>query len=324
MTKYSAKIPAWAISIVMLILITSALYAGPFDEDSDDFSSFLVITGYEEDGSFGEPASLALDDRAGLICITDTKAGKALLLNLQGSPKNQYGEACELLTPSGVVIGKNGDLLVSDSSGGPVRIIPANGGLNKLELPCDEGDRPPMPGRMTFDRDGNLYVVDTANSRVCVFDKTMKLKFKFGRKGTKRGEFTAIQDVAVDRQGRIYVADSQGTPVQVYDKKGKYLFKFGFNGSGNEDISFASGIFVDLNDQIWVVDRGQHALKVFDRLGSFLRSFGTYGTGQGSLFQPVDADIDTFGRVYVLEAGARRLQVFMLKNPFARFTPRGL
>lgn len=295
--------------------------AGPFDTSSDDFTSSLIITGYEEDESFGEPASLALDDKTGAICITDTKAGFADIFNIQGAARNRYGASYGLKSPVGTVIDKNGDIIISDTSCSPLKIISADGIAKTLDLPCDEGDQPPKPGRMAFDRNGSLYVIDTANSRICIFDKDRKPLFKFGRKGNKRGEFTAVQDVAVDRQGRIYITDLEGSPVQVFDKKGKYLYKIGFNGMGEEDISCASAIFIDQNDQIWVVDRGQHALKVFDRSGTFLRQFGTYGTGQGSLFQPVDADMDRFGRVYVLEAGARRLQVFMLRKPFERFTP---
>ena len=218
----------------------------------------------------------------------------------------------------------DGTLFVSESTGGPIKIIGPKGEKSTLDLPKSEGESDPKPGRMTLDRDGCLYVVDRANCRVCVFDKERKIKLQFGRAGGKRGEFKELQDVAVDRQGRIYVLDSSGTPVQVFDKKGKYVYRFGFRGEGGEDISFPSALFLDQNDQVWVVDRGRHAFKVFDRSGSFLRSEGTYGLEEGYLFQPADAEMDSLGRIYVVEAGARRLQVFSLDRPFEPFSPPGL
>ncbi|MHB9126336.1 MAG: 6-bladed beta-propeller, partial [Armatimonadota bacterium] len=169
-----------------------------------------------------------------------------------------------------------------------------------------------------IDRDGNLYVVDTRNNRVVVFNSDRTVKFIIEK------DFRSLQDVAVDRQGRIYTLDAAGVPIRVFDKKGKYLYRFGFLGEGDQEISFPSAIFIDRNDQIWVVDKARHALKVFDRSGAFLRRFGSYGLGENSLSFPTDACADNLGRVYVVESGAKRLQVFSINRPFELFNPRGL
>ena len=92
-----------------------------------------------------------------------------------------------------------------------------------LELTADQGQdkEPPKPGRMTFDHDGNLYVVERANCQIFVFDKDRKFKFKFGGIGDKRGEFKLLQDVAVDRQGRIYATDSRWSADPGIRQKGR-------------------------------------------------------------------------------------------------------
>ena len=308
-------------AILLLAMLAVAASSGWC---AQDITFVLRVNGYEMNGVFGEPTAVAVNERAGLLCVTDTKYGRVDAFSLQGVPKFEYGPEKGLESPWGIAVADDGTMFVSESTGGPIKIIGPKGDKSTLDLPKSEGESDPKPGRMTLDRDGCLYVVDRANCRVCVFDKERKIKLQFGRAGGKRGEFKELQDVAVDRQGRIYVLDSSGTPVQVFDKKGKYVYRFGFRGEGGEDISFPSALFVDQNDQVWVVDRGRHKFKVFDRSGSFLRSEGTYGLEEGYLFQPADAEMDGLGRIYVVEAGARRLQVFSLDRPFEPFSPPGL
>ena len=310
--------------IFLLVLLTTATHAQiPASEDRD-FALCLRVNGYEPDTNFLDPTGLALDNRSGTMYIADAKDGTVSAFSLQGVPKSRYGFHEELKNPLALAVDKQGNLYVSETDGGPIKIISPKGEVTKFELPTEEGAKPPKPGRMTFDRDGSLYVVDRENNRILVFDKDRQLKLKIGGTGDKRGQFKKLEDVAVDRQGRIYALDSTGYPVQVFDKKGKYLYRFGYRGEGDEDISFPAGLFVDQNDQVWIVDRGQHALKVFDRSGQFLHRFGVYGLEESMLFQPIDADMDSFGRVYILEAGARRLQVFSLSRPFQPLAPSGL
>ncbi|MHB1457355.1 MAG: NHL repeat-containing protein [Armatimonadota bacterium] len=287
-----------------------------------DFTSIQVITSFDEYTSFNTPSSFAINNKSRTMCVVDT--GEVYLMNTQGLLLERISEKTGVKSPAGIAITNDGRIYISDTGTGSVKVISSDATQKTIELPAVEGGKAPIPGRMTIDRNGNLYVIDRANQRICVFDKDSKLKFQFGKIGAKHGEFKSLEDVAVDRLGRIYAIDSSGTPVQVFDKKGKYLYRFGFKGEGDEDISFAAGLFIDPNDQVWVVDQGAHCLKVFDRNGAFLRRFGEYGTEQGALFQPVDADIDSLGRVYVLEAGAKRLQVFMLRRSFERFTQDGL
>lgn len=292
--------------------------------ESRDFALVFRINGYEQEGVFGEPSSLALDEKNGLLYIADSKAGSVDAFSLQGVPKFQFDAGKGLKSPIGLAVDKQGSLYISEDGPGPIKIIDSEGETSTFDLPTGEGQNPPRPGRMVFDKDSNLYVVDRANSRICVLDSERHLKFEVGKPGSGRGEFKSLQDVAVDQQGRIYALDSSGTPVQVFDKKGKYLYRFGFQGSGMEDLLGPSGLFVDRNCQAWIADRGQHTLKVFDRSGTYLRRFGSYGVDEGVLFQPVDAEMDKFGRIYVAEAGARRVQVFSLRRPFEPLTPSGL
>ncbi len=298
--------------------------AAVFDQAEQDFTFRYAVNGYDGKSWFGDPASLALNERSGLIYVSDVKTGTLDAFSRQGIPRFRYGPKQGLKSPLAVAVDSKGDVYVAENEGGPIKIIGAKEELTTLELPAVEGNEQPKPGRMTFDRDGNLYVVDRANNEICVFDKQRKIRFRIAALESDQYKFKMLQDVAVDRQGRIYVLDSIGPPIQVFDRNGKYLYRFGLHGEAEQDLAFPTAMFLDRNDQIWIVDRAQHGLKVFDRTGMFLRRFGNYGLGEGMLFYPVDADIDSFGHVIVLESGSRRMQVFALARPFEPFRPAGL
>ena len=62
---------------------------------------------------------------------------------------------------------------------------------------------------MAFDSKDNLYVVDTQNHRIQVFNPEGKYIQSIGKKGTGPGEFLLVHDVAIDDKDNIYVADSR-------------------------------------------------------------------------------------------------------------------
>lgn len=317
----ACRIKWLAIVAIMSLGCTPVLTQTLLPSERDrNFDYCFSVNGFEYDTLMTEPVSIAVDARKGRIYVADAKADRILVLSLQGIPQKAVGKG-NVKSPVSLAVDKAGNLYIAESDSSQIKIIDSKGEVSSFGIPAEDAEKSPRPGRMTVDYDDNLYVVDKTSQRILVFDKERKLKLKIGERGSKRGQFGSLQDVAVDRQGRIYALDSEGTPVQVFDGKGKYIYRFGFKGDGLEDVSLPSGIFTDQNGQVWIVDRGQHCLKVFDRSGTFLRKFGTYGTENGKLFQPVDAEIDNFGRVYVLEAGAKRLQGFALSRPYEPLVP---
>jgi tripartite motif-containing protein 71 len=318
----------WLSTIATLALsfVITSFACSDIGTTQADFRFYFAVKGYDTDKWFGDPVDLATDERAGLVYVADQKSGTVDAFSLQGVPKFQYGAKNGLKAPIGLAVDRNGNVCVAENEGGPIKIIDSKGYVSTLDLPAEQASdkEPPKAGRMTFDRDGNLYIVDRANCRIFVFDKDRKFRFSFGGIGEKRGQFKLLQDVAVDRQGRIYAADALGVPIQVFDRNGGLIYGFGLHGDGQGEVSFPAGLFVDRHDQIWAVDKTQHRVNVFDRSGMFLRTFGNYGQTEGNLFYPVAVAVTGLGRVYVIEAGSRRMQVFTLSRPFEPFDTGGL
>ncbi len=284
-----------------------------------EFAFSYAVAGPTKDLRFGQPSGIVVSERLDALYLADIKESAVYSMDLHGVSRPTDMSNEKFVEPYALALDAEGSLYVTLSETAPIKVIAPGGRTSSIELPRPEGDAPPSPGRMAFDREGNLYVVDRANCRLYVLDRDRKLKLRLGGEGSRRGEFRRLQDVAVDRQGRIYALDSVGVPVQVFDRKGKYLYRFGFHGEGSQDIGNPSAIALDRNEQVWIADRGRHSLVVFDRAGEFLRRFGVYGVGEGMIFDPVDIEIDAFGRVYIVEGEARRMQVFTVGHPYESF-----
>ena len=309
-----AAVSLCTLLILVLICLSGAVsYTG-----SEEITYYYKIDGSRFDFRFEEPSALAIDGKYDLTYIADSKAKTVYAFSVQGTPKFQIGSKEGLNTPIGIAVDKNGKLFISESEGGPIKIVDTKGKISLLEIPSAENEEAPKPGRMVFDRDGNLYVVERANGRIFIFDKNLKFKLKFGSVGNDRGQFKMLEDVAVDLQGRIFALDSVEVSVQVFDREGNYLYRFG-SKTIPEELSFPKAISIDIDNRVWLVDSNQHVILKYDILGNYLGKFGQYGQSDGYFFYPIDLETDVFGRLYILESGAKRLQVFKYRQGFNGF-----
>jgi sugar lactone lactonase YvrE/TolB-like protein len=170
---------------------------------------------------------------------------------------------------------------------------------------------------------GNIYVADTYNNRIQVFDNSGTFMKAWGQKGTGSGSFALPYDVAVDGEGNVYVADTGNYRVQKFDANGIYLGRWGQKGKGNGDFAFLSSIAVGPDGAIYTVDAKLNRVQIFDNQGRFLRSWGSKGKGSGSFVTPMGLTVDPSGNVYVADSKMRRVQKFNSEGRFlAAFTDR--
>jgi len=80
---------------------------------------------------------------------------------------------------------------------------------------------------VAVDKEGNVYVTDTLNNRVEIFDADGSFISEFGKGGDGPGRFARPKGIAIDCDGHIWVADEVQSRVQVFDKDGRLLIYFG-------------------------------------------------------------------------------------------------
>jgi len=87
-----------------------------------------------------------------------------------------------------------------------------------------------QPTNAAVDSEGNLYVTDTLNNRVEIFDPEGNFISEFGKAGDGPGHFARPKGIALDRDDHIWVVDEVQSRVQVFDREGRLLIYFGEQG----------------------------------------------------------------------------------------------
>jgi len=180
------------------------------------------------DAHFGRILGLAIDDNDNLF-VSDGQLHHVLVFNPKHERRAVIDEA--LVRPGGLAIdAENRFLYVSDveldqvlvydvDSHKLLRRIGTTGHKHELTSPGDFA----MPGGMAVDSKGNLYVADTMNNRVEVFDAEGTFVETYGKNGDGPKDFARPKGVAIDCDGHIWVTDGALNRVQVFDRKWRLL-----------------------------------------------------------------------------------------------------
>jgi DNA-binding beta-propeller fold protein YncE len=161
------------------------------------------------------------------------------------------------------------------------------------------------PYGLTTDAQGRLYVVDTFQKRVHVFDAAAN-RYHFFPK--ERALFSSPVGIAVAPDGTVYVTDSKQAVV--------YMFKD--HGAANAG-TFGRGVFkrptgIAVNPksrELLVVDTLQSRVLRFDLDDRVPKgSFGTDGASQGRFHYPTNICVTPSGDIVVSDALNFRIQVF--------------
>ncbi len=154
-----------------------------------------------------------------------------------------------------------------------------------------------QPAGVAVDGSGALYVADSSNNRVQVFDSATGAHVAtFGGDD----QFNYAGDVAVDGStGAIYVADRGNNTVQVFNSSRDYVAELPF------EFDSPSGVAVDgSTGAIYVADRGNNAVQIFD-------SNRTHVGNITSLRSPFGVAVDgSAGVIYVANTINNTVPVF--------------
>ena len=173
------------------------------------------------------------------------------------------------------------------------------------------------PSGIAVHNDATVFVADTGNHRVQVFDRNGTLLFKFGAEGSGEGNFSSPEDVAVRRNSIsvdasvIAVADTGNHRIQVFHGNGTFDFAFGAEGSGEGNFSSPKGVDIDVDiGRIFVADTGNHRIQVFHGNGTFITKFGAEGSGEGNFSSPEGVASWSPTSLFVADTGNHRIQRF--------------
>ena len=193
--------------------------------------------------------------------VADSGLGEVIAFDAQG--KFQFAITNELERPAGLAL--VGDhLLIADAQRHQVVVCGLRG-----EFISKFGRRGLGPGEFNFpthisvDGQRRIYVTDSLNCRIQVFDADGRFLRAFGRAGDGPGRFNRPKGVAVDRDGHVYVVDGVFNNVQIFDGEGRLLLDWGEPGAAPGQFCLPNAIVINSQNEIFVADAFNHRLQVF-------------------------------------------------------------
>lgn len=214
------------------------------------------------------PNSVAIDDDD-RIFISDGKLHRVLILNAKHEVIDQIKEG--LIDPVGLAIDTENRLLyVADTQRDQVMVFDADtlklvraigttGKNHELSTPGDFAG----PTGVAVDAEGNLYVTDTMNYRVEIFDADGKFISQFGKHCDSWGCFAHPKGIAIDSDGHIWVADPMLDLLQIFDKEGQLLAFVGGHGSLPGQFSSLVDVHIDKQNRVFTAEQYPGRVQMF-------------------------------------------------------------
>lgn len=219
----------------------------------------------------------------GLVYVSDYDSDHILKFTEDGTFITKWGRSGsgkgEFDSPSGLAVDATGHLYVTDLYNHRVQKFTNNGTFllswgtegkvnnvrSALNFLFGEGKEKEFyyPAKIAISPDGEVYVSDSYNNRIQVFDQKGQFLRKWGGMGFWGGRFRVASDIAFGPEAQVYVADFYNNRVQVFKADGTYLRQWGEKGASQGQFDGPTGLAVDQQGNIYVVDWGNKRIQKF-------------------------------------------------------------
>ena len=283
------------------------------------------------------PRSIAAG-KNGDLYVADSSNNRILHIASDGSVINEWGTFADVSTgnappgtffePWGVAIGPDGSVYVTDTWNNRVQKFSRDG--NPIKMWGQFGQpSPDAPGSensfwgprgIAVDSDGRVFVADTGNKRIVVFDSNGNYLTEFGSGGFDPGQFDEPVGIAIGSDGTAYVTDTWNQRIQSFVRiesgdgsvSFEPLLQWDVNGWFGQSLDNKPFIAVDANSHVFVTDPEGYRVIEFTSSGEFVRTWGDFGEGLEQFGLPSGIAVDSQGYVWVTDAANKRILRFQV------------
>ena len=161
------------------------------------------------------------------------------------------------------------------------------------------------PYDVDVDEAGDVYVMDSRNNQVRIFDSEGNSQDSWGSGLLVGGQFDYPMGIAVSTD-YVYIANTNRAQILKFTKVGQFVSSWGSYGTNDGQFDSPIGVAVDPSGNVYVSDHWNHRVQKFTGSGVHLLTFGSEGTAPGQFTNPMGIDTDAAGNVWVADRALDR------------------
>lgn len=228
----------------------------------------LLMNLFPPDSTFRQPTYVAVNPW-GHVFVNDRALEGLSIYSPEGEflgLLNPAGEDEDRWRPMALAFDGEGNLYVTELSPGLHRVQVFDHQNNlKLEF-GSEGSGPgefSFPNGIAVEQGGNIWVADSNNRRIQVFDPEGSLLAIHTVGGGR--PLALPRGIAFDSRGEVLVADTLDHTVVVYSQEDSVIssYRLGEYGAENGQFRYPNGLAIDGKGHIYIADRDNNRVQVF-------------------------------------------------------------
>jgi predicted membrane-bound mannosyltransferase/sugar lactone lactonase YvrE len=316
------------------IINSTTVQADPYQQGSQTLSADLILgEPGTSTGQFNSPHGISVAPD-GTLFVADTNNNRIQHFSAEGKflgSWGSFGDRNEGVAPQGtfnqpwaLAVSPDGEFIyVADTWNHRIQKFSTDGSpLGMWGIPLyDPSNNDPFgiwgPRGIVVDKQGRVFVADTGNKRIIIYDEDGNFLEQIGGEGFSIGQFEEPVGLAVDSRGYLLVADTWNQRVQIFAPSENGLqfspyLQWEIAAWYGESLDNKPYLAVDDQGHVLITDPEAYRILEFTLTGEFIRSWGEYGIGDANFGLVSSISTDPEGHVWVTDAANNRLMRFTL------------